>query len=168
MDCQEIKKLIPIYLDQELGATEHQQVKAHLHICPDCRAEARLLEKSWDLLGEIKAVEPHPNYMSRFWRSVDEQMPWYAKIFQNFQEVWLQHRWVPALAGAAIVVLISTVATVKFLQHPQAVPILADLNATELEMVVNFDLAEDLDIIKDIEFFSDLEIIESLNGSETS
>ena len=167
MDCHEIKKLIPLFLDHELSAADDQQVEAHLLNCPECRTEARAIEKSWDLLGEIKAVEPDPNYMIRFWQSVDAQMPWYAGLYKNLQAVFLQRRWIPALAGAVIVVLISMIATVQYLQKPPAVAVLTELDEAEMEMVANIDLAEHYEVIYELDFFWDFEIIENLNGLET-
>ncbi|MEJ2220988.1 MAG: zf-HC2 domain-containing protein [Desulfobacterales bacterium] len=164
MDCHEIKKLIPLYLDHELGEVDQQQVDAHVQNCPDCQREAREIEKSWELLGEIKAVEPDPNYLARFWQSVDAQMPWYAGIYQDVLAVFQQRRWAPALAGAVIVALISTIATVQFLQKPNDLAVLAELDETELEMVANIDLAEHFEIIHELDFFTDFDIIEKLNG----
>ena len=167
MDCHKIKKMIPLYLDHELSAADYQQVETHLQNCVDCQSEARAIQQTWDLLGEIKEVEPDPNYMSRFWRSVDAQMPWYAKIYENVQAVFLQRRWVPALAGAVIVLLISTIATVQYLQKPHTVAVLAELDEAEMEMIANIDLAEHYELIHELDFFSDFEIIENLNGLET-
>lgn len=164
MDCHEIKKLIPVYLDHELSAADDRQVEAHLQNCPDCRREARAIEKSWDLLGEIKAVEPDPNYRARFWQSVDAQMPWYDKIYRDVLAVFQQRRWVPALAGAVVVVLISTIATLQYLQKPNAAAVLAELDEAELEMVANMDLVEHYEIIHELDFFTDFDIIENLNG----
>ena len=167
MDCHKAKKLIPLYLDHELSETDYQQVKKHLQNCADCQSEARTIQKSWDLLGEINAVEPDPNFMSRFWRSVDAQMPWYAKIYENVQAVLLQRRWVPALAGAVIFLLFSTIVTVQYLQKPQTAAVLAELDEAEMEMIANIDLAEHYEVIHELDFFSDFEIIENLNGLET-
>ena len=164
MDCHEIKKLIPLYLDHELGEFEQQQVEAHVQNCPDCQREAREIEKSWELLGEIKAVEPDPDYLARFWQSVDAQSPWYAGIYQDVRAAFQQRRWAPALAGAVIVALISTIATVQFLQKPNDLAVLAELDETELEMVANIDLAEHYEIIHELDFFTDFDIIEILNG----
>ena len=167
MDCHEIKKLIPLFLDHELSAAAYQQVEAHLRNCPECRTEARAIEKSWDLLGELKAVEPDPNYMVRFWQSVDAQIPWYDRLYKSLQAVFVHRRWVPALAGAAIVVLISVIATMQYLQKPPAVAVLTELDEAEMEMVANIDLAEHYEVIDELDFFSDFEIIENLNGLET-
>jgi len=168
MDCQKIQKLIPIYLDQQLETAKHRQVEAHLLGCPDCRREARAIEQSWDLLGEIETLKPDPNYIARFWHSVDAQMPWHAKIFKNVQAVFLQRHWAPALAAAVIVVLVITLATVQYLQNPIEPAVLAELDESELEMIADIDLAEHYEIIRELDFFSDFEIIENLNGFEAS
>jgi hypothetical protein len=168
MDCRKIKKLIPIYLDHELSSDDHRLVAEHLRTCPDCLAEARAMEKTWEVLGELDEIKPDPRYITRFWRALDAQMPWYEKKLRDVQAVFLQRRWVPVLAGAAALVLIGGLVRYQFLQKPEAVPVLAELNAAELEMVVNFELAENYEIIDDIDFFSDLEIIENLDESEIS
>jgi anti-sigma factor RsiW len=164
MDCHEIKKLIPLYLDHELGEVDRQRVEGHVQSCPDCRREARAIEKSWDLLVEIKAVEPDPNYRARFWQSVDAQMPWYAGIYRNVLAVFQQRRWAPALAGALIVALISTIIAVQFLKKPNELAVVAELDEAEFEMVANIDLAEHYEIIDELDFFTDFDIIENLNG----
>ena len=168
MDCLKIKQIIPVYLDQELSSDDHQLVAAHLRTCPDCLAEAQAMQKSWDVLGELDEIKPDPQYISRFWRALDAQMPWYEKILREVQTVFLQRRWVPVLAGAAAIVLVGGLVRYHFLQEPETVSVLAELNAAELEMVVNFDLAENFEIIENIEFFSDLELIENLDDFEIS
>ncbi len=168
MNCQETKKLIPVYLDDELEASDRQRVAEHLRACADCQAEARAIEKSWELLGAIKAIEPDPNYRIRFWRSVDTRSPLHARILQRVRAAFLQRRWVPAIAAAAIVLLVSVITIVQYLQKPHVPAVLAALNDTELEMVANIELAEDYEIIEDMDFFSDFEIIENMNGLEAS
>lgn len=168
MNCQETKKLISVYLDNELETADHQRVAEHLRACADCQAEVRAIEKSWELLGAIKAIEPDPNYRVRFWRSVDTRSPLHASILQHVQTVFLQRRWVPAMAAAAIVLLVSVITIVQYLQKPQVPAVLAALNDTELEMIANIELAEDYEIIEDMDFFSDFEIIENMNGLEAS
>ena len=168
MDCHKIKQLIPIYLDHELSSNDHRLVAEHLRTCPDCLAEARAVEKSWDLLGELDEIRPDPQYIARFWLALDAQMPWYEKIMKDVQAAIFQRRWVPVLAGAAAIILVGGLAAHQFLQRPEAISVLAGLNEAELEMVVNFDLAENFEIIENFEFFSDLEVIENLDEFEFS
>ena len=168
MDCHKIKEIIPNYLDQELSSDDHRLVEAHLRTCPACMAEARAVEESWEVLGELDEIEPDPQYLVRFWRALDAQMPWYEKMLRDVRTAFLQRRWVPVLAGAVVIVLVGGLVRYQFLQKPEAVPVLAELNAAELEMVVNFDLAEVYEIIENIDFFTDLEVIENLDDFEIS
>ena len=168
MDCHEIKKLIPLYLDHGLDEADRQKVEVHVQNCPDCRREARMLEKSWDLLVEIKAVEPDPNYLARFWKSVDARKPWYAGIYQDVLAGFQRRRWAPALVGALIVALITAIAAVQFLQKPNDLAVLAELDENEWEMVADIDLAEHYEIIHQLDFFTDFDIIENLNGPGAS
>ena len=168
MDCRKIKRIIPIYLDHELSSDDHRMVEAHLRICPDCRAETRAIETSWEMLGELDGIKPDPQYMARFWRALEAQTPWYEKILREVQTVFLQRRWAPVLAGAVVIVLVGGLVRYQILQKPETVSVLAELNAAELELVVNFDLAEDYEIIENMDFFSDLDVIESLDDFEIS
>ena len=168
MNCKEAKNLIPVYLDDALDAADRQRVADHLRACDECRAESRAIEKSWELLGEVKAIEPDPNYRIRFWQAVDEPLPWHVRIRQAVQAVFLQQRWAPAAAVAAVVFVISAVAVQQFVRKPQLPADLAALSGAELEMVANIELAEDFEIIENIDFFSDLDIIEKMNGPQAS
>ena len=168
MNCHEIKKLIPIYLDEEIEAVDRQRVDDHLQTCADCRAEIRAIEKSWELLDTIKAIEPDPNYRLRFWQAVDARQARPVSILQRIQNLFWQQRWVPVAAAAAIVLLVSVITITSFFQKPQLPAVVAALDETELEMVANMDLIEDYEIIQDMDFFSDFDIIEQINDSETS
>lgn len=166
MNCQETKTLIPIFLDDELEAEDRQRVADHLRTCADCRTEAWEIEKTWELLGAAKAIEPDPNYSLRFWRSVDARRPWHARVLQHVQTVFVSQRWLPATA--AIVLLICAITVFVHLQKPQMPAALTALAEIELEMFANIELVEDFEIIQEFDFFTDFEIIESLNGPEAS
>lgn len=166
MNCQETKKRLPVYLDDALESDERQQIADHLAACTDCQAEARALEKTWELLGAAKAIEPDPNYSLRFWRSVDARRPWHARVLQYVQTVFVSQRWLPA--AAAIVLLIGAITVFEYLQKPQMPAALTVLAEIELEMFTNIELVEDFEIIQEFDFFTDFEIIESLNGPEAS
>ena len=168
MNCQETKILISAYLDNELEPVDRQRVADHLQACAGCQAEAQAIQKSWELLGQIKAIEPDPHYQARFWQSVDARMPWHAKMLQAVQTLLWQRRWVPAMAAAAIVMLFSLFGITQYFQKPDLPAALTALNDIELEMVANMDLVEDYEIIQDMDFFSDFDIIEELNEHQTS
>ena len=168
MNCQETKPLIAIYLDDALDADERQRVAEHLKSCADCRAEAREIEKTWELLGAADAIEPDPNYRIRFWRTVDARRPWHTRALQYVQTAFVNSRWLPATAAATIVLLISVIGLYQYLEKPQMPAVLTALNEIELEMFSNLELVEDYEIIQEFDFLTDLEIIESINGQGAS
>jgi hypothetical protein len=168
MNCQKIKQLVPDYLDDRLAPHEGLQVEAHLQTCSNCRQEVRLMEKSWQMLGEVAEIEPDPHYLTRFWARVDDQKKWYEKVLQPTREMFFQRRWVPALAAACVILVVAGVSIRNHLMVPAADTVVGSLRAIDLEMVEYIDIIENFDLIQDIEFYSDLEIIEELNGLEAS
>jgi predicted anti-sigma-YlaC factor YlaD len=168
MNCQKIKQLVPDYLDGRLEHHEGLRVEAHLQTCPNCRQEVRLMEKSWQMLGEVADIEPDPHYLTRFWARVDDQKKWYEKVLQPIREMFFQRRWVPALAAACVILVVAGVSIRNHLLVPEADTIVGSLSEVDLDMVENIDIIENFDLIQDIEFYSDLEIIEELNGLEAS
>ena len=168
MNCQEAKRLISLFLDDELNGADHRQVGDHLETCDECRSEALAIEKTWELLGALETIEPDPNYRIRFWRSVDASSTWHSRILQSIQSIFIKHRWIPVTAAAATVLLVSVISTMQYSQKPGIPADLAALTGTELEMIVDIELAENYEIIKDIDFFTDFDIIEEMDGSITS
>ncbi len=49
MNCSEIKKLIPIYLDNSSLSQENQWIKEHVIGCPSCQQELVAYQKTWAL-----------------------------------------------------------------------------------------------------------------------
>jgi hypothetical protein len=157
-----------LFLDDELNGVDHRQVADHLETCADCRSEALSIEKSWKLLGVLETIEPDPNYRIRFWQSVDARSTWHSRILQSVQAIFIQQRWIPVTAAAAMVLLVSVISIMLYSQKPGIPADLAALNNTELEMIADIELAENYEIIEDIDFFTDFDIIEEMNGSITS
>lgn len=163
MDCNEIKKLIPIFLDGELAADEHQMVESHLGICAACRNEAQAVQGAWEMLGELDDIQPDPNYKTRFWARVAGQTSRQEKIFDYIRSLFLNRRLAPALAAAGLILAVTLVATYKYFQPLPTDGRIAEFNNVELDMLENIDLVENFDLIRDIELLSDLEIIEGLD-----
>lgn len=168
MNCRKIKKLIPVYLDGEQEDHERSLVEAHLKTCQCCRKEAQAIEKSWKMLGEIKAIKPDPLYMSRFWVGVDGQTSWYEKILQQTRKIFFQRRWIPALASAGVIIVVAGITIHNHFQSHEADTMVADLSEVDLGMVEYIDIIENFDLIREIDFFSDLEIIENIDTFEAS
>ncbi|MCK5081630.1 MAG: zf-HC2 domain-containing protein [Candidatus Omnitrophica bacterium] len=167
MDCQEIKKLIPVYLDKELEPQESQQVREHLSGCPSCQKELEAFEESWAMLGELDEVRPEPGFVGRFWTRLALEQSWQERISEAVRNGLFQKRLVPALAMACIVVIVGSFALNNYFRIQNTDQMLSDLSREDLAMVENIELAENLDLIEEMDFLEDLDIIENLDILET-
>ncbi len=168
MNCSEIKRLIPEFLDGQLDSDVHQRVQSHLDICAGCSREAIAIRRAWEMVGELDDIQPDPNFKTRFWARVAEQTSWQEKFFGEIRALFLNRRLVPALAAAGLILCISVVATYKYLQTSQPDSFMAEFSDADLDMVDNIDLVENLDLIRDIDLLSDLEFIEDLDDMDAS
>ena len=99
VSCSEIRPRIALYVDREVTPTEALEFEAHLTECAECR---RAYD---DLRGTVDALRgARPLY------EVPEQS--YAAIqgmVGNWERRYRQRRWIPALAAAAVLVLVAVV-----------------------------------------------------------
>ena len=167
MDCQEIKKLIPVYLDNELEPLESQQVRDHLSGCLACQKESEALKESWAMLGELDDIHPEPGFIGRFWTRLSLEKSWHEKILEAVRSVLPKGRLVPALVTACIVVIVGSFVLHDYAQVRNTEQILVSLSQDDLAMVENIELAENFDLIQEIDFLEDLDIIENLDILET-
>lgn len=167
MDCQEIKKLIPIYLDKELEPKESQQVKEHLSACSACQKEFEAFAESWAMLGELDEIRPQPGFVGRFWTKLAEEQSWQERILEVVKGGLLKQRLVPVLVTACLVVIVGSFSLYHYWQIQGTNQILSSLSDEDLAMVENMELVENLDIIEEIDFLEDLDVIENLDISES-
>ena len=163
MKCDEIQKLLPIFLDEALEADEMQSVESHVKDCKACQKELAAYKASWEMLGDVEEIQPSANYISRFWTEVSQQKKWYEKLGEFFKETFLKKRLAPSLAAICMVVIISGVLIHNYSNTSQDPMILVSKEGIDIEMVENIELAENFEIIQDLEFFEDWEVIESLD-----
>ena len=67
MDCHQIEKLLPDYLQEVLNATDSQAVGLHLRECAACREEVEL----WNALGTVPQERPSPMLRRQFEMMLD-------------------------------------------------------------------------------------------------
>lgn len=58
MNCKDAKRLIPAFLDGELGVERSAAVKSHLVDCRTCRQEMAALERTMECLEAPEAIQP--------------------------------------------------------------------------------------------------------------
>jgi hypothetical protein len=167
MRCDQAKKIIPVYLDGELGQEEARFVKEHIVSCAACQKELRALERSWKMLGEWKDIDPVPGYVSRFWTEVSFQRPWHEKIIRGFGVILGKKRLVPVYAAVCVFLITGIFSLRNYWQMREAQELVASLDQEELEMAADVELAENFDVIQEMDFLEDLEVIENLDSLET-
>lgn len=108
MDCQSSQSLLPLWVGQDLpDAAAEQQLRAHVAVCPACRALKERLSSSRRALQRSRSVEAvRPG---RIWPRVAAQLAaWEARPqFARFNV------WVPTLTAAVACMLLVAVAAVE-------------------------------------------------------
>lgn len=164
MRCDQVKKIIPVYMDGELGREETRLVKEHITSCAACCREIEAFEQSWAMLGEWKDIPPRSGYISRFWTRVSQELSWRERIGKAVKE-GLQNRLpAPAFVTACLIIIVGILASRYYSHIRDTDQMLAGLREDELEMVENIELAENFELIEDMDFFEDMEIIENLDS----
>ena len=170
MSCTEIKKLIPVYLDGELGQEETLLVKEHIASCAACQKELHALERSWKMLGEWKNIDPAPGYVSRLWTKVSIQRPWHEEAAQKVGEALdrlRRRRLAPVYVAVCVLLITGGFSLRNYWQMREGQDLAASLNQEELDMAKDVELAENFDIIQEMDFLEDLEVIENWGSLET-
>ncbi len=169
MKCKDIRNLLSLYLDDALDEAGREQVAAHLGDCADCRREAEILSKTWEMLGELDEIEPSPSYLSRFYGRLAERRSGDAPWVEAFRGFSFRRHLLPALTAACLVVVIGIgVVQVQLKIVDQERHDAVSWNGLDMELIESLELAENLELIHVLEFLPDLEVIQALDGIETS
>lgn len=160
MKCDDIKKMIPVYLDGELKEPEAGTVKEHLAECASCRKEAHAFGRAWKLMGEYADIEPDSAYVSRFWTELARRKSWVERLRDKFSH---PAQWRPAFVTLSIIVLLSVIVFRQSFTPSSVGQQMVAIDNTDLEIIENIELVEDLDLIQDIEFWQDIDDIEQMD-----
>ncbi len=99
MNCDQLKSLIPDYLNHNLEENMISEIEAHLASCSDCSQEVESLNKIWLKLGAIPEEEPSAALRLRFETMLEayQQGLKQARQAKNWREIlngWLE-KWLP-------------------------------------------------------------------------
>jgi len=164
MKCKELKKLIPEFLGGDLNSSQANDFRKHMKSCRACQLEVRAYESSWEMLDSWQDIEPHPDYVFRFWNRLVSHKPWHEELLAGLRQALTNRQLVPVYAAVCTLLIVGafTLKTTVEVRNPDEV--LAVLPSDELDMVANLDLAQNYDIISDLDFLEDMEIIENLDA----
>jgi len=65
MNCGQVRRLLPPFLDKELSGRAREQITSHLASCPTCRTELEALKADIGLLEQAVAPEVNPFLVTR-------------------------------------------------------------------------------------------------------
>lgn len=151
MNRDEIRQLLPLYIEGELEPSLMEEVKGVLSQDFELQKEASALQQSWEMLDEWEGIEPKANYVSRFWTRLSSEESWLDK----FKRVMDMKRLVPTLATACIVILVAAVVLQQYQPQPVVEQELAQLSSDDLELLENLELIEDIEFLEEIEFIEE-------------
>jgi anti-sigma factor RsiW len=97
MNCGQVKRLLPPFLDEELSGRVREQIASHLASCPACRTELESLKVDMGLLEQVGTPEVTPYLVTRVM----------AEIRQRNQPVTHGVRRLAGSLAAALVVAVS-------------------------------------------------------------
>lgn len=117
MECEDIRKRLKAFLDDEVEKAERTTIQDHVGNCPDCAGVARQLKQLSSVLQTWKAEEPPGDLYERLQAGLKSRESWWRKVLT------------PAFAGktalrlaeVAAVVFI-TLAVSRYFQKIQLAP----------------------------------------------
>lgn len=95
MKCENDKKQLARWINNEMNEAERAAFEIHLAECPDCRQELESDQQVWDLMGEISVPQPSAFMRPKFYAMLDtykeSREEWkspFAGVFNMFRQLW--------------------------------------------------------------------------------
>ncbi len=101
MNCHDARRLFGACWDDELTLAEREWLEAHLAACRACRAEYDTLARTLEMVGTLPRVEAAPELSERVMARIHRSVAAADRVPVS------THRWVPAVAAAAAVLVIA-------------------------------------------------------------
>ncbi|AZR73788.1 hypothetical protein BBF96_10560 [Anoxybacter fermentans] len=73
MKHEELKELLPLYVDGGLDKDEKELVKMHLDSCKECQNEVEIYKKNYDFLSSVEAVALPDNFLSSVLKKIEKE-----------------------------------------------------------------------------------------------
>ncbi len=165
MNCHEVEKRLPLFLEPDLPEVQKSEIREHLSSCPACAEKARKLESTWRLLGQWPEAEPSPQFKQRVWVRIDEiEEKRRAKKWTFALGGWgWRVAWLPVGSLAAALLLILT--WVYWSSYRKDITTTADSQVGTLELILSLDLLEHKDILLEMELLEDFDVLLALEES---
>jgi negative regulator of sigma E activity len=162
---KKFRSLIPAYLDGELKGQEKEEFLKALSQSVDLQKELQSYQETWEMLCEVPDVQPDPGYVSRFWRKVAAERPFWQRIWDGPINLLSASRLIPVAMTACFILI----AIAVFSQSQKELSDLARLPLdVDIELLENLEFYEQYDMMEEIDFLEDLEIIENMKNGDLS
>lgn len=108
MNCNEIKEMISLYIDDELSEEEVKKIKDHLESCDECKKEFECYNQIINILKDLPEEEPPKGYCKRLHEKLLNTIP-QNKTAKNIN-VFNNKKWAKYAGIAAVFVLVFSTA----------------------------------------------------------
>lgn len=117
MDCENVRKSLGAFLDEELNGSEAERIRMHVQGCPSCLAEKEQLERLQASLKGVLEGRASGVAFGPFWdgvrRRILEKKPWTARLWDWVRPALYPERLAWAIP-VAIVLLLAIVSLEQF------------------------------------------------------
>lgn len=83
MNCKQIHKLLPDYIDQNLSDKRNVLVRTHIENCEECSMLYKRLQYSLNLLKPTSEISDQPFYYTRLKQRMENETETKVSIFQS-------------------------------------------------------------------------------------
>ena len=73
MNCKKIKKLIQLYIDQEIDSEKTQLLEEHLKTCANCQKEVNTLTSLKKLISSQEKITPSQDFTAKLMEKIRKQ-----------------------------------------------------------------------------------------------
>ncbi len=123
MNCKDIYELLIAYLDGEVSMEERANIEAHLHRCPQCRAELEELSATQSgLRNALKVTSEEVSPSPQAWEKVQARLEKKDSWLSGLHRLLTGKTWQVATVTAAVVVIAAIAVIWQFGGVGQAPP----------------------------------------------
>jgi anti-sigma factor RsiW len=168
-DCDRIRDRLMDLIEDELGAEEHRQIRAHLSLCPQCARDAHALRAT---LARLRTL-PEPTvpaglldgFAAAVQRRIAEEAPPRLSLWRK-AAAWLgafsSLRPIPALSAAAVLGLLLAIGLLRTPHLPPSAPVPEIVVVGEsLSIAQNLDVLEQFDVLEELDVLEQLPLLRS-------
>jgi len=70
MKCNQVRKKLSAFVDEQLNPREREEILTHLNQCAGCVSELEILKKTWDSLSVWERIKTAEDFELKFWERI--------------------------------------------------------------------------------------------------